>query len=85
MTTVQLMLADAAATRGEAVGVYAPTMTMAKELARLFAAEVAPPSQVAKATAFAVDYDAGGAWCSRGRWTHRPAHPKRVRRLAQEE
>ena len=45
LTTVQLMLADAAASRGEAVGVYAPTMTMARELGRLFAAEVAAPAK----------------------------------------
>ncbi len=60
LTTVQLMLADAAASRGEAVGVYAPTMSMAKELARLFVADVAAPAKVEKATAFAVVYAGGG-------------------------
>ena len=54
------MLADAAARRGESVGVYAPTMSMAKELGRLFAADVAAPSKVAKATVFAVEYERGG-------------------------
>lgn len=60
LTTVQLMLADVAARRGESVGVYSPSMTMARELARLYVAEVAPPSMVAKATTLSVEYDAGG-------------------------